>query len=161
MVTVFIPSLSDPPTDRLELKIPLQNILSLSLSPHKWICYIGWAIYNVQGYLFTDAEGTNCLIDGVILKDKVILYFQSPGFVHEGVIQIALVKCHTASQTSVNDTRVEQYWTNISNCDGRCIFTGFTGQACHIIPFTHRTENMRILVHQQFITPTINDINNK
>lgn len=79
MVTVYIPSLSDPPTDRLELKIPLQKILSLCLSPYKWLCYVGWAIYNIQGYLSTDAEGTNRLIDGVVLNDEDILYFQAPG----------------------------------------------------------------------------------
>ncbi|KAG9218197.1 hypothetical protein CCMSSC00406_0005878 [Pleurotus cornucopiae] len=161
MVTVFIPSLSDPPTDRLELKIPLQKILSLCLSPYKWLCYVGWAIYNIQGYLSTDAEGTNRLIDGVVLNDEDILYFQAPGFVHEGVVQIALVKRHTASQTSVNDTRVVQYRTDISNRDGMCIFTGFTGQACHIIPFARGTGNMSILVHQRSITPAINDINDK
>lgn len=97
---------------------------------------------------------------------------------HEGVVQIALIKRHTASQTSVNDTRVAQYRTNISNRDGMCIFTGFTGQACHIIPFARGTgvscfafysienanptnQNMSILVHQRSITPAINDINDK
>ena len=59
---------------------------------------------------------------------------------HEGVVQIALVKRRTASQTSVNDTRVVQYRTDISNRDGMCIFTGFTGQACHIIPFARGSE---------------------
>ncbi|KAF4581319.1 hypothetical protein EYR40_002907 [Pleurotus pulmonarius] len=161
MVTVFIPSLSEPPTDRLELNIPLQKILSLCLSPYKWLRYVGWAIYNIQGYLSTDAEGTNRLIDGVVLNDEDILYFQAPGFVHEGVVQIALVKRHTASQTSDNDTRVTQYRTNVSNRDGMCIFTGFTGQACHIIPFARGSESMRILVHQRSITPPINDINDK
>ncbi|KAF4563860.1 hypothetical protein EYR36_003104 [Pleurotus pulmonarius] len=142
MVTVFIPSLSDPPTDHLELKIPLQKILSLCLSPYKWLCYVGWTIYNIQGYLSTDAEGTNLnrLIDGVVLNDEDILYFQAPGFVHEGVVQIALVKRHTASQTSDNDTRVAEYRTNVSNRDEGCIFTGFTAQACHIIPFARGTE---------------------
>lgn len=71
-----------------------------------------------------------------------------------------------------------QYRTNISNRDGMCIFTGFTGQACHIIPFARGTgvscfafysienanptnQNMSILVHQRSITPAINDINDK
>ncbi|KAF9487577.1 hypothetical protein BDN71DRAFT_1545102 [Pleurotus eryngii] len=53
---------------------------------------------------------------------------------------------------SVNDTRVAQYRTNISNCDGSCIFTGFTGQACHIIPFAHGTER------QVAVLVTPNDI---
>ncbi|KAJ8701530.1 hypothetical protein PTI98_000298 [Pleurotus ostreatus] len=43
MVTVFIPSLSDHPMARLDLKGPLQKTLSFWVSPHNRLCYVGRA----------------------------------------------------------------------------------------------------------------------
>ncbi|KAG5219614.1 hypothetical protein IMY05_C4823000200 [Salix suchowensis] len=79
MVTVFIPSLEPTSTEPLELKITLQNILSLCSLPVKWLRFVGWAIiHSSSGYLSRDTEGNVPLTDGSVLNDDDTLYYHVP-----------------------------------------------------------------------------------
>ncbi|KAL0957892.1 hypothetical protein HGRIS_000073 [Hohenbuehelia grisea] len=151
MVTLILPSLSDPPAVPLQLTIPLEIIQTLCFRPAKWLRFVGWTIFlTSEGYLSRDTNGNDRLADDTVLVDTDMLFYNAPGIALSSVIDVDAVARRTASRTSANDARVAGFATTV--------ITRMT-VACHIIPFARGSEWIQIISRYRFIEPVIEDIN--
>ncbi|KAF9487619.1 hypothetical protein BDN71DRAFT_1513776 [Pleurotus eryngii] len=158
MITVSLPSVSDSLTEtRLLLEIPLEKIQSLCLRPAKWLRFVGWSIYHAsEGYLSRHSDGSDRLTDESLLVNGDFIFYHAPGFDRGAVADTDVIAHQTHTSTA---TRVEQFRKDVTERDDGCIFSTWTGQACHIIPFARGCNWISMLCRQRSIDPSIEDIN--
>ncbi|KDQ25258.1 hypothetical protein PLEOSDRAFT_159913 [Pleurotus ostreatus PC15] len=162
MITISLPSLSNPPSERLLLVIPLQKIQSWCFHPAKWLRFVGWTIFHVpEGYLSKDPDGNDRLTDESQLTDEEFIFYQAPGFNQSAVVEMRVAAPRrTASVTSVTtaNRRDTDFREKLQCRDQTCVFTSWDGQACHIIPHSCGDQQIQMLSEERLILPSIQDI---
>ncbi|KAF9501654.1 hypothetical protein BDN71DRAFT_1438247, partial [Pleurotus eryngii] len=117
------------------------------MAPFRWLDHF----HTASGYLSYDREGTNRLADEYVLQ---ALFHQAVGLVSENAVDIDVVRRRTESHTSVKIMKVLEFSQALWDRGRACVFSGWDGQACHIIPFAQGSE-------RRFIQAPINDINDE
>ncbi|EPQ61367.1 hypothetical protein GLOTRDRAFT_125084 [Gloeophyllum trabeum ATCC 11539] len=125
----------------------------------KWLRYVGWALYGVEGQLSRDSECTPLRDEETVNEDDEIR-LAVPDFVPSATVDADVLAHRSQSgRTNPLDRRVTTFREDLQRRDCVCIFTGWTGEARHIIPFARGTEWLHAIAHARSMTPSLYDIN--
>ncbi|KAJ7066412.1 hypothetical protein C8F01DRAFT_1123166 [Mycena amicta] len=116
---------------RLFLEIPASEVNLLTLSPLKWLRFMGREIYGADGWLASTPGGDEVAEDDEIMEDYYYVSNFQAGFIDINALDD---RTSNASQQSV---RTAYFRRDIVARDGRCIITGAlprNSRACHILP---------------------------
>jgi len=124
--------------DPFYLEVPISIVITVCLSPRKYLQYLGWCVLGVVGRL-VDEEGNEITLNGALLDQGIYRYIVPGDNPLAHAVDIEVIK--QRSQISSESTRTcKDFRTKLSARDGWCVWTGLTGTGMHIIPYSRGDE---------------------
>jgi hypothetical protein len=125
--------------DPFYLEIPMEIVTSVSLSPLKYLRYVGWCVLGVVGDLVDEAGDMVELNSEAV--DQGVYQYNVPGeniLAHAVDVEVIKQRSQVPSETTA--TR-EEFRNKLFKRDGCCVWTGVRkGVGMHIIPFSRGDE---------------------
>jgi len=119
--------------DPFYLEIPIPIVISVCLSPRKYLQYLGWCVLGVVGRL-VDEEGNEITLNGALLDQGIYRYIVPNDNPLAHAVDLEVIKQRSQVPSETTATR-EAFRTELSERDGCCVWTGEEGTGIHIIPF--------------------------
>ena len=120
------------------LEIPTAVVDTLSLSPRKYLRYLGWCVLGVIGVLI-DEQGNEIALNGELLDQGVYHYIVPNQNVLAHAVDLEVIKQRSQVPSETTRTR-DDFRTRVLERDGYCVWTGLEGIGMHIIPYSRGDE---------------------
>ena len=108
-------------------------VATLSLSPRKYLRYLGWCVLGVIGVL-NDEEGNEIELDGELDDRGVYHYILPDQTVLAHAVDLEVIKQRSQVSSETTGTH-KDFRTRVLERDGCCVWTGMYGIGMHIIPY--------------------------
>lgn len=131
--------------DVFYLEIPIHILITLCISPLKYLRYLGWCVLGVEGTL-VDEQGNKAPLSGA-LTDQGIYQYIVPGenpLAHAVDLEVIKEKTQVLSETGTESS--DFFSSDLPRRDGVCVFSGLPGVGMYIIPYQRGDE-----VHSLFL----------
>ena len=122
------------------LEMPIKFVATVSLTPLKYLQYLGWCVLGVMGVL-EDEQGDRIALYGE-LTDQGVYYYNAPNDEHDLARAVDLEVIESRTRVSSETTGSgENFCTELLKRDGRCVWSGLPyGVGMHIIPYRRGDE---------------------
>lgn len=119
-------------------KIPIHIVITLCISPRKYLRYLGWCVFDVEGTL-VDEQCNEAPLSGA-LTDQGIYQYIVPGenpLAHAVDLEVIKEKTQVLSETTGSS---DFFSSDLPLRDGSCVLSGLPGAGMYIIPYRRDDE---------------------